>query len=71
MKITALIPDSVVNELKKLTKGKNTTDSLMIALREWIAIQKLKGLSKKIQKAPIKFSQGFSAENIRSLNRKR
>lgn len=71
MKVTALIPDSLVGEVKRLTKGKNITDSLIIALQEWIAIQKLKGISAKVKRKPLKFSPGFSAEKIRTLNRKR
>jgi len=71
MKVTALIPNSVINEIKKLTGGKNTTDSILIALREWIAIQKIKALSQKSKKTPLKFAPGFSAEKIRILNRKR
>ena len=71
MKITALIPDALVNDVKKLSKGKNITDSLIIALREWIAIQKVKAVSRKIKKSPLGFTSGFSAEGVRALNRKR
>jgi len=44
MKVTALIPDDLVNEVKDLTHGKNITESLIFALSEWIRIQKLKKL---------------------------
>ena len=70
MKVTALIPDALVDDVKRLSKGKNITDSLIIALQEWIAVQKLKAVSQKIKKRPLKFSPGFSAEGIRSMNRK-
>jgi len=40
MKVTALIPDELVAEVKQLTQGKNITESLIIALDEWVAIQK-------------------------------
>lgn len=71
MKVTALIPDALVEDVKKLSKGKNITDSIVIALREWIALQKIKTINQKIRKSPLKFSPGFSAESIRALNRKR
>lgn len=70
MKVTALIPDSLVEDVKKLSRGKNITDSLIIALREWIAIQKVKSVSQKIKRSPLKFSPGFTAENVRALNRR-
>jgi hypothetical protein len=69
MKVTALIPDSLINDIKKLSKGKNITDSLIIALRDWIAIQKVKTIHKKIEKKPLKFN--FTSESLRELNRKR
>ena len=71
MKVTALIPDALVEDVKKLSKGKNITDSIVIALREWIALQKIKTINQKIRKSPLKFSPGFSAESVRALNRKR
>ncbi len=70
MKITALIPDALVQDIKKLTKGKNITDSLIIALQEWRDLQKVKAVSKKIEHSPLKFSAGFTANNVRALNRK-
>lgn len=71
MKVTALIPDALVEDVKKLSSGKNITESLIIALREWIAIQKIKAVSQKVKKSPLKFSPGFTAERIRALNRRR
>ena len=71
MKVTALIPDPLIAEVKRLSKGKNITDSLIIVLQEWIAQHKLKRISLRIKKSPIKFISGYSAENIRSLNRTR
>jgi len=42
VKVTALIPDELVEEVKHLTQGKNITDSLIIALNEWVESQKTK-----------------------------
>ncbi len=68
MKVTTLIPDKLVEEVKNLSKGKNITDSLLIALREWVAIQKLRLLTDGIKKKPLKFRS--DAETLRSLNRR-
>jgi hypothetical protein len=38
-------------------------------LKDWIALQKIKELNKKIKKEPLKFKKDFSAEKVRSLNR--
>lgn len=70
MKVTALIPDELVEEVKKLAKGKNLTDSLIIALKEWTASKKIKKLNKKLAKNPLSFHADFSAEDVRKLNRK-
>ncbi len=69
MKVTALIPDDLINEVKEVASGKNLTDSLIIALREWLNIQKLRTLRQKVQHKPLTFSSGFSADSVRNLNR--
>lgn len=69
MKVTAIIPDDLVGEVKRLTKGKNITDSLIIALEDWTSNQKLKVLATRISKKPLKFKSGFTASKIRTLNR--
>ena len=69
MKVTALIPDDLVNEVKEVASGKNLTESLIIALREWLNIQKLRTLRQKVKKNPLKFTSGFSAGSVRDLNR--
>lgn len=71
MKVTALIPDDLVNEVKDLAHGKNTTESLIIALREWSSLQKLKRLRERVRQHPLDFSEGYSAATARSLNRER
>ena len=69
MKVTALIPDDLVKDVRELAKGKNITDSLLIALKEWSSAQKLKNLTLKVKRRPLKFRRSFSADHIRSLNR--
>lgn len=35
MKVTALIPDELIEKVKAKSGGKNITESLIIALNEW------------------------------------
>ncbi len=69
MKVTAILPDELIDEVKHYSKGKNITESLIIALMDWIALQKIKELNKKIKKEPLKFKKDFSADKIRLINR--
>ena len=70
MKVTALIPDDIVDEVKNYSGGKNITDAITIALKDWLKIQKIKNLNIKIEKNPLNFTKNYSAEKIRNLNRK-
>ena len=69
MKVTALLPDDIVQEVKKLTGGKNITDSILIALREFIAQQRIKRAIQKVKDKPLQFRDGYTAEKVRNLNR--
>jgi hypothetical protein len=70
MKVTAILPDDLIKEVKDFAKGKNLTDSLIIALKEWSNLRHLKELNKKIEKTPLEFSDDFSSDYIREINRK-
>jgi hypothetical protein len=69
MKVTALIPDDLIVEVKHYAGGKNLAESLILALKEWAALKKIKELNKQISKRPLEFVEHFSADTIRSLNR--
>ncbi|MFQ5753343.1 MAG: DUF2191 domain-containing protein [bacterium] len=69
MKVTALIPDELVADVKQLTRGKNITDSLIKALTEWVSIQKIKSLNAQVGKTPLVFKEGFNASSTRKINR--
>lgn len=69
MKVTALIPDKLVSEVKDLTQGKNITESLIKALSEWVANQKVKELNLQIADKPLEFKSGFNSESVRRINR--
>ena len=70
MKVTALIPDDLIEEVREYTKGKNITDSLIKALSEWIEMQKIKNLNIRVSKNPFKFHKDFSPQKTRMINRK-
>lgn len=57
MKVTALIPDELMEEVKDLTHAMNTTESLITALTDWVASQRIKQLSAKVKKSPLKFKK--------------
>jgi hypothetical protein len=69
MKVTALIPESIISETKKYSGGKNITESLLIALTDYISRQRIKQSIKKVKRAPLEFKSNFTAEQIRKLNR--
>jgi len=69
MKVTALIPEELITEVKELTQGKNITDSLIKALSEWVDIKKIKELNLQVSEDPLEFKSGFDAESARETNR--
>lgn len=69
MKVTALIPDKLVQTVKAKTHGKNITDALVIALKEWLALKQVIALNDRIARHPLRFSKGFSASKVRLANR--
>ncbi len=70
MKVTALIPDELVNEVKHYAGGKNLTESLVTALKEWLSLKKVHALNDEIAQKPLEFSKDTSAHKIREVNRK-
>ncbi len=71
MKVTALIPDELVAEVRKLSGGKNITESLLIALKFYVQSKNMDDIIEEIKKNPFQFRDGFTAEGIRELNRNR
>jgi hypothetical protein len=70
MKVTAILPDKLVKEVRQLTRGKNLTESLIIALHEWTNLRHVRELNSQVAKKPLEFVKDFSAEQIRNINRK-
>lgn len=71
MKVTALIPDEIIADVRKYTGGKNITDSLIKALNDWLYEKRLQNLNEKLGQNPLQFQDGFSAEDIRKLSNRR
>jgi len=70
MKVTTILPDNLIKDVKEFTLGKNLTECLIIALKEWSALRHIKELNKKIEKSPLEFSTDFNSDDIRELNRR-
>jgi len=70
MKVTAIISDNIISEVRKYSKGKNLTESLTFALKEWLAAKRIKELNNIVRETPLEFNKGFSAEKAREINRK-
>jgi hypothetical protein len=71
MKVTALIPDDLIQDVRKQSGGKNITESLIIALRDYVARQRLRKAVQRVAEKPLKFKDDFTAEKVRALNRSR
>lgn len=71
MKVTALIPDDLIDRVKSVSGGKNITDSLIIALNEYLSQKEVKSLYMSIDDDPLQFKEDFAAYKIRKLNRDR
>ena len=67
MKVTAIIPDELVSEAQILSNARNITDTMIIALKNYIALQKLKAMGEAINHSPLKFKH--TAQEIREINR--
>ena len=70
MKVTAILPDELVADVQKYSGGKNITDSLSLALSEWLRLAKVRKLNEKVERSPLKFQPGFTAKKVRGINRK-
>ncbi len=70
MKVTAIIPDELVKELRKHSNSKTLTDCLIHAITEWVSITKIKQLNEQVAKSPLKFAKKYDAKSVRVLNRK-
>jgi hypothetical protein len=68
MKITAIIADDLVNNVKTYTQSSNVTYAITIALKDWVDIYNIKELNKQISQNPIFIHNG---PKIRETNRQK
>jgi hypothetical protein len=66
MKVTAIIADDLVNNVKAYTRSSTVTEALTIALKDWLDVYNIKELNKKIIQNPIYIDNGHQ---IREINR--
>ena len=66
MKVTAIIPDDLINSVKEHTQSETITEAITIALKDWIDIHKIRELNKKIAQNPVYMNNG---QQIREINR--
>ena len=66
MKVTAIIADDLVYNVKAYTRSSTVTEAITIALKDWVDIYNIKELNKQIKQNPIVIKNG---QNIREINR--
>jgi hypothetical protein len=66
MKVTAIIADDLVNNVKAYTRSSTVTEAITIALKDWLDIHTIKELNKQISQNPIFINNG---QQIREINR--
>jgi len=67
MKVTAMIADDLISNVKQYTRSSTVTEAITIALKDWVDIYNIKELNKQIKQTPIYIEDG---RNIREINRK-
>jgi len=69
MKVTALIPEELIKKVMETSGGKNITDSITIALKEYVSQKQIGYLMDEVEQEPLAFNED-AAPYIRTLNRK-
>jgi len=59
MKVTAIIEDDLIEQVKKISGGKNITESVTIALKAYVKHNKMEVLYDSIKEKPFAFQEGF------------
>jgi hypothetical protein len=70
MKLTALIPDDLLADVRKRAGRSTTTECVIVALREWVAMKQLESVMAELRAKPLKFKSDFSAAQVRALSRR-
>jgi hypothetical protein len=64
MKVTAIIADDLINNVKAYTRSSTVTEAITIALKDWVDIYNIKELNKKIIQNPIDIDNGHQILEI-------
>ena len=68
MKVTAIIDDDLIKNVKAYTRSSTVTEAVTIALKDWLDMYNIKELNKIISKNPIFINNGRQTrETNRSL----
>ncbi|MDR2601904.1 MAG: hypothetical protein LBC53_05580 [Spirochaetaceae bacterium] len=68
MKVTAIIADELINDVKVYTQSSTITEAITIALKDWIDMHNIKELNRQITQKPVVINNG---EKIREINRQK
>ncbi len=71
MKVTAIIPDDLLRELRQQAPGKTLTESLILALRDWISLKNIQDLNRQVRTRPLRFKERLGARTLRQRSRRR
>ena len=66
MKVTAILADDLVRNVKAYTRSSTVTEAITIALKDWVDIYNIKELNRQIKQTPIFIDNG---QKIREINR--
>ena len=66
MKVTAIIDDNLINNVKVCTRSSTVTEAITIALKDWLDMYNIKELNTIISNNPIFIDNG---QKIREMNR--
>ena len=68
MKVTAIISDDLISNVKEYTRSSTVTEAITIALKDWLDIYNIKELNNRISKKPINLK---NEHKIREINRQK
>ena len=71
MKVTAIISDKLIERVRRISGGKNITESLIIALEEYLKQKEISYLMDQVSNESLMLNEDITAYKIRKINRKR
>jgi hypothetical protein len=66
MKVTAIIADDLIHNVKNYTQSSTVTGAITAALKDWIDMCEIRKLNKQILEEPVNIKDG---EKVREINR--